>query len=82
MKLESLIRRFRKKCPKCSDGRLRTTNWLRITCVNKEGWRYPDSWTYYRCDRCKCRLKIFINGKTEDPSEEEWMQHCQDPDMV
>ena len=71
-----MIRIFRKKCPRCPDGRLKNRNWIRATCVNETGQRYPDSWTYYECDRCDARLKVFINGRIADATNKEWLEHC------
>ena len=72
----------RKRCPRCSDGRLETRNSILATCVDENGRRYPDAWKYCECDRCDARLKIFLNGKIEDPSDEEWSSHCQREGVV
>lgn len=63
---------FSEKCPQCSLGRLEWVDFIRATCVDDQGKRYPDSWTYFKCDRCEAKLKIFSNGKIEDCGNEEW----------
>jgi len=63
---------FPRRCPRCGKRSLRTRNWIRATCVDKTGRRYPDSWAYYSCGTCGARLKVFRNGKTETPSDKEW----------
>lgn len=50
--------------------------------MNEAGQRYPDSWTYYKCDRCNVRLKIFHGGKIEDPTEADWTQHCSEKEFT
>ncbi len=51
-------------------------NWIRATCVDDHGRRYPDSWTYYECVSCGARSKWYVDGRIEEPSEAEWSQHC------
>lgn len=77
MQLKSAFRIFKKKCPKCPDGRLNIKNWIRATCTDGNGRRYPDSWSYYECEQCQAKLKIFIGGEVAKPSTEEWSKHCQ-----
>jgi hypothetical protein len=78
MRLDSIFRIFRKKCRTCAEGRLKTLNWIRATCVDEQGRRYPDSWTYRECDRCGARVKVFFNGTVAVPTEEEWSLHCKE----
>ena len=71
-----MFRPSRKKCPSCKDGQLEAKNILRATLVDDQGQRYPDSWSYYLCEACDAKLKIYINGRVEMPTDEEWIQHC------
>jgi predicted nucleic acid-binding Zn-ribbon protein len=82
MNLKTINHRLKKKCTRCGEGRLKTKNWIRATCVDNNGNRYPDSWTYYECDKCGCRLKIFRNKKVEEPTDEEWTWHCKEDGSV
>ena len=66
-----LLRRSRPTCSHCG-GNLKTRNWIRATCVDAQGERYPDSWTYESCDRCGGRSKRYLDGRVEVPSDEEW----------
>ncbi|GMV27854.1 MAG: hypothetical protein AMXMBFR58_38850 [Phycisphaerae bacterium] len=74
--ITELFRRFRKPCRSCGDGRLQSRNWIRATMVNDAGERHPDSWTYYECDRCGARSKVFLDGRVEVPTTDEWQRHC------
>ena len=76
--LARLLRVFRRRCPACSAPALRTRNWIRATCVDAQGQRYPDSWTYESCDVCGQRFKRYANGTVELPSDDEWQQHVAD----
>jgi hypothetical protein len=75
MKLKYAFRKFKKRCPQCADGRLDSRNLIRATRGNDNGEHYPNSWSYYECDSCNCKLKIFINGKIETPTDGEWLSH-------
>lgn len=72
-----ILRHMQKRCTACPEGRLQSRNWIRATCVDDNGQRYPDSWTYYECDRCGDRSKRFLDGRIEVPSPVEWQRHCQ-----
>ncbi len=72
-----ILRHMQKRCTACPEGRLQSRNWIRATCVDDNGQRYPDSWTYYECDRCGDRSKHFLDGRIEVPSPVEWQRHCQ-----
>jgi len=76
----SLLRFFREPCARCGERALRTRSWIRATCVDERGQRYPDSWTYQSCDSCGARTKKYVDGRVEVPSEEEWRQHVSDSD--
>jgi hypothetical protein len=73
--LERLLRAFREPCSKCGERELRARNWIRATCVDERGRRYPDSWTYYSCDACGDRSKRYVDGRVEAPTDEEWREH-------
>lgn len=73
---DRLRRVFRKRCARCGEHALTMRNWIRATCVDDHGHRYPDSWTYYECASCGARSKWYINGRIEEASEAEWSQHC------
>ena len=62
------------QCPECG-GNLNVRNWIRATCVDEQGHRYPDSWTYESCEGCAFRAKRHVDGRVEVPSEEEWRQN-------
>ncbi|GMU39130.1 MAG: hypothetical protein AMXMBFR22_33210 [Phycisphaerae bacterium] len=55
---------------------MQSRNWIRATMVNDAGERHPDSWTYYECDRCGARSKVFLDGRVEVPTTDEWQRHC------
>ena len=74
MMFQAIVRRLRKRCPRCEDGRLIARDWVRATCKTPDGRRYPDSWTYAECDRCGARLKIHLDGNVVDPPDEEWSE--------
>lgn len=65
-----------KKCPTCKNGNLKGINFIRATSVSEEGKRHPNSWSYYECEACKERFKVFINGDTITPTSSEWEMHC------
>ncbi len=75
MILDKLFRSARPLCPSCATASLRTRNWIRATCVDAEGRRYPDSWTLESCDSCGARLERHLDGRVETLSEDEWTQH-------
>ena len=75
MNYKSIIRFLYKKYSRCSDGRLRMVNYIRATCVDENGIRFPNAWGYYVCDRCGFRIKKFINGEIEDVSEREQLRY-------
>lgn len=60
------------RCAACGTGTLRVHDWVRATCVDESGQRYPDSWTYYECEGCGARTKEYLDGRVETPSDEEW----------
>jgi hypothetical protein len=70
--MNSFFRLFAKRCPSCKKGKLQSKNFFRATCVSENGTSHPDAWSFYICDICKTKLKIYVNGKTIEPSEEEW----------
>lgn len=65
-----------KGCSQCCEGRLEMKDFVRANCVDETGNRYPDSWTYYECDRCGFRTKEFEDGRTEIADGDEWDQIC------
>jgi ribosomal protein L40E len=67
---------FVKRCMRCGARTLRMRSLIRATCVDAEGRRYPDSWTYYECVSCGARSKQYADGRIEAPSEEEWRLNC------
>ena len=69
-----MFRFLRKKCPKCSNGRLKNVDFIRATTVDQEGQRSPDSWGYYRCDTCESKMKINADGTFESPTKKEWSE--------
>jgi len=75
--LENILRRFRRRCPSCNSPTLRNRNWIKATCQNDKGERYPDSWAYESCDTCNARFKRFLNGKIVTPSQVEWRHHIE-----
>lgn len=78
--LGRLLSIFRPRCPACGVRALRMRNWIRATCVDDQGRRYADSWTYDSCDACHVRLKRYIDGRVETPSEDEWRRNVPDPE--
>ena len=78
--LERITASFRTPCPSCGARTLRMRNWIRATCVDDQGRRYPDSWTYESCETCQSRFKRYIRGRIETPSEAEWKHYVSDPE--
>jgi hypothetical protein len=64
-----------RQCPKCGVRALRSRNSIRATCVDEAGRRYPAFYEYHSCESYGARLKIHDDGRTEDPTEEEWSLH-------
>jgi hypothetical protein len=73
--LARLFSPFRKRCPRCGERAVRMRNWIRATCVDEQGKRYPDAWAYCCCDACGDRTKRFMDGRVVTPSEKEWAQY-------
>ena len=70
--MKAILDMFRKKCKTCLEGRLVFVNSLKMTRKNEKNERYPDSVSFYECETCKRRFKIWLNGKIEQPSDAEW----------
>src|SRR5260221_6881346 len=68
--LDRLFARARPKCSQCG-GVLLMRNWIRATCVDEHGRRYPDSWVLESCEGCGARTKRHLDGRIEVPSDEE-----------
>lgn len=75
---ERIRKLFRSRCRGCGERALLARNRLLATCVDERGKRYPDSWTYYECAACGDRSKHYLDGRIEDPSDAEWLQHCEE----
>lgn len=56
-------------CSTCGTGTLRVEDFVKATCVNEAGERYPDSWTIYECEACGERTKVYRDGRVENPSD-------------
>lgn len=80
--ISRLLNLLRKRCPQCQQRGLRARNWIRATCVDAEGRRYPDSWTYFSCDACGARLRWHLGGRVSTPTPEEWESFCSDANRV
>jgi len=74
---KSIIRGLRKACPRCEEGRLQWRNWRHWQHIARDGSRSCDHLVYYECDRCHCRLKIFMGGLVRDADEREWARYCE-----
>ena len=70
------MRFFKDKCPKCQQRGLVQINAILATCVDEKGMRYPNSWEFCKCDSCNAKLKIFHDGRIEEPTDEEWSRNC------
>ena len=47
-------------CPACGTRGLKCVNFIMAT-VLVDGKRAPDSWSYYRCDKCGKPFKLHNN---------------------
>jgi len=66
MDLQSLFQKS-KGCSQCCEGRLLVKSFNRAN-----GADDPESRAYYECDKCGFRVKEFIGGRTEMPTDSEW----------
>ena len=72
---------FKKTCPCCKAGKLKFTNFIRAT-LNKNAHRVPSLWTYYQCNECGVKLKLFLDDSYEKVSDEEWEKYCRNERKV
>lgn len=80
--LQRFLRRFRARCETCGERALRQRNFIRATCVDAEGERYPDALSYPSCDSCGAHAKRFHDGRVVVPSEDEWQLRATSLDTV
>jgi transcription elongation factor Elf1 len=73
--LKNLFSRKKEECHFCDSNELVFVTFIRATCVNEFGIRYPDAWKVFQCKNCGVKFRQFLNGNIAQLSEEEWKNY-------